>query len=289
MRTIGLAFALLVLAAAAPAPSAIDQLRTAAATGQAEAQYKLAQAYQGGKGVAADIEMAIMWYRRAALQGHALASDELGFALFAHGDRRAAMPYVEKAAARGDPRAFYLLGTAHFNGDLAPRDWPLAYAQTTRAAEAGLAAAKSNLAMMDQYLLPPDKAKANAVLATLPPVRNVAGLPPAPAPAAPPPPPPPPVVAAVAPPQPSPPVQAPPRRSGAWKVQLGAFGSADRAQTAWDALARKVTGLSALDRHIVEAGAVQRLQAWGLADRDDAQALCAKVRGTGGACLVIAP
>jgi TPR repeat protein len=286
--------ALLLLAAAAPAPSAIDQLRTAAAAGQAEAQYKLAQAYQGGKGVAADAEMAIMWYRRAALQGHASASDELGFALFAHGDRRAAMPYVEKAAARGDPRAFYLLGTAHFNGDLAPRDWPLAYAQTARAAEAGLAAAKTNLAMMDQYLLPPDKAKANAVLATLPPVRSVTGLAPASAPAPAAPPSSVAVAAAVAPPPPSPPVQAPPppampRRGGAWKVQLGAFGSADRAQAAWDALVRKVTGLSAFDRHIVEAGAVQRLQAWGLASQSDAQALCAKVRGTGGACLVIAP
>jgi cell division septation protein DedD len=292
-----LLLALMLATPAAPAaPTAIDQLRTAAATGDADAQYRLAQAYQAGKSVAADIEMAIMWYRRAAVQGHAMASDELGFALFAHGERRAAMPYVEKAAARGDPRAFYLLGTAHFNGDLAARDWPLAYAQTARAAEAGLAAAKTNLTMMEQYLLPPDRAKADAILATLPPVRRTVATA-APAPAQPAPAATPPVVAAapVAQASPAPTPRAPPprpaaaRKAGAWKVQLGAFGSAARAQTAWDKLVRKVTGLSALDRHIVDAGTVTRLQAWGVADRQEAQALCTKVRAAGGDCLAIAP
>jgi cell division septation protein DedD len=280
MRRLALLGLLILLTAAAPVvPSAIEAMRTAAGKGDADAQFRLAQAYQAGKGLAKDPAMAIMWYRRAVAQGHVLASDELGFALFAHGDRRVAMPYIERAAARGDARAFYLLGIAHFNGDLAARDWPLAYAQTARAAEAGLPAARANLQMMEQYLLSADRAKADIVMATLPPVRPVGGMPPAP-PAAP--------VAAVAPP-PIAPAPPPARPGGAWKVQLGAFGTADRARANWDRLTTKVRTLAGLDRHIVAAGKVQRLQAWGVANRADAQALCGNVKAAGGDCLVMAP
>lgn len=284
MKPLGLLLGFVLLVAAAPAPpSGIDALRTAASAGDAEAQYRLGQAYLLGKGVTQDADVAIMWYRRAYGQGHGPAGDELGFALFSHGERKAAMPFIERSAARGDPRAFYILGTAHFNGDLATRDWPLAYAQTVRAAEAGLAAAKANLAMMDQYLLPADRAKADIILATLPPLRRVAGAAaPAPAPtpaAAPSPPPPPPVVVAAAPP--------PPRPKGNWKVQLGAYNSADHARLAWGQLGKKVGTLASLDQKVVAAGAVWRLQAWGLASRSDAQALCGKIRATGGSCLML--
>ena len=288
MRVFGLLIGFFLLAAASPAPppSAIDTLRTAASAGDAESQYKLGQSYQLGKGVAQDPEMAILWYRRAFAQGHALAGDELGFALFSHGERKAAMPYIERAAARGDPRAFYLLGTAHFNGDLATRDWALAYAQTARAAEAGLPAAKANLAMMEQYLLPPDRAKADIILATLPPLRRVVGptiapppLPPAPVVAAAPAP----VVTAAAAPRPT-----TPRGGGSWKVQLGAYSSADHARLGWSRLGKKVGSLGALDQKIVAAGPVWRLQAWGLASRADAAAFCGKVRAAGDSCLMLA-
>ncbi|MBW8743230.1 MAG: sel1 repeat family protein [Sphingomonas sp.] len=160
------------MVAPARAASDLNALQARAQAGDAEAQFQMGEAYRAGKGVAADQEAAIMWYRRATAQGHIRASEELGFALFAHGDRREAMPYIEKAAARGEARAFYLLGTAHFNGDYASRDWPLAYAQTERAAAAGLPAAQKNLEVMDHYLLPADKAKADQILATLPVVRT---------------------------------------------------------------------------------------------------------------------
>jgi TPR repeat protein len=284
MKAIALLLGLVLLAAAAPAPppSGTDALRIAAAAGDAEAQYRLGQAYLLGKGIAQDADAAIMWYRRAYAQGHGPAGDELGFALFSHGERKAAMPFIERSAARGDPRAFYILGTAHFNGDLATRDWPLAYAQTLRAAEAGLPAAKANLAMMEQYLLPPDRAKADLILATLPPLRRVTGpATPAPAPApvsAPPPPPPPPVTIAAPP---------PPRAKGNWKVQLGAYGSADHAKLAWSQLGKKVGALGSLDQKVVAAGPVWRLQAWGLASGSEAEALCGRIRGAGGACLML--
>ena len=168
-RLMGVLLVAASLSAAAPAGAAPDlnTLQSRAQAGDAEAQFQMGEAYRAGRGVTADIETAIMWYRRATALGHIRASEELGFALFAHGDRREAMPYIEKAAARGEARAFYLLGTAHFNGDYATRDWPLAYAQTQRAAAAGLTAAQKNLQLMDHYLLPADKAKADQILGSV--------------------------------------------------------------------------------------------------------------------------
>lgn len=288
-------------AAAAPVPD-IQAIQAKAQAGDAAAEFQLGEAYRTGRGVAADPESAIMWYRRAAAQGHIRASEELGFALFAHGDRKEAMPYIEKAAARGEARAFYLLGTAHFNGDYVSRDWPLAYAQTMRAAAAGLPAAQRNLDLMDHYLLPSDKAKAQQILATLPTVRtgmaneSVAASPAQDGAA--------PVAAPVRPvaqtsarsstpraarsrPDTAP---APARASGgAWKVQLGAFGSASRAQDRWSSLKAKVPALAGYGSRVVAAGSVQRLQATGIASKADAQTLCAKVRASGGDCLVMAP
>jgi len=304
MKT-GLLVLLLVAGAAGigavPLASDIPALQARAQAGDADAEYQLAEAYRGGRGVPADPEMAIMWYRRAAGQGHIRASEELGFALFAHGDRREAMPYIEKAAARGEARALYLLGTAHFNGDYATRDWPLAYAQTMRAASAGLSAAQRNLDLMDHYLLPSDKTKAEQILATLPPIRTKAqaqaqeaaggatpiatstqtnAATPAPKVVKP--------MVAVKTPKPAP-VAPAPAPDGVWKVQLGAFGSADRAQERWKTLTAKVAGLGRYDRRLAAAGSVQRLQAGGIASKADAQALCTKVRAAGGDCLVLAP
>jgi len=302
------------LGAITPAGAAPDltALQAKAQAGDAEAQFQLGEAYRSGKGVPADPEAAIMWYRRATAQGHIRASEELGFALFAHGDRREAMPYIEKAAARGEPRAFYLLGTAHFNGDYATRDWPLAYAQTERAAAAGLSAAQKNLELMDHYLLPSDKAKADQILATLPSIRMTpvggAGALAVKAPPVP-------VQVATATPKPgkaakaakSPPApkaapaesaeggdkaglaEKPAKAGGEWKVQLGAFGSEDRARDRWKSLKAKVTDLGTYQLHIATAGSIQRLQAANIASKADAQALCKKVVAAGGDCLVIAP
>lgn len=310
------------LAMPAGAAPDLNALQAKAQAGDAQAQFQMGEAYRSGKGVAADPEAAIMWYRRATAQGHIRAGEELGFALFAHGDRREAMPYIEKAAARGEARAFYLLGTAHFNGDYTTRDWPLAYAQTERAAAAGLSAAQKNLELMDHYLLPADKAKADQILATLPTVRT------APAESAtavqtrsaPP------IQTAGALPKPAKPgktVPAPVVRTeaisaekpakakpatavadadvdtdttkkstkagGEWKVQLGAFGSEDRAHERWKTLRTKVAELGSYQQHVVAAGSIQRLQATNIASKGDAQALCKKVVAAGGDCLVMAP
>jgi TPR repeat protein len=312
----------------APSPGAASDLngtQAKAQAGDAEAQFQMGEAYRAGKGVTADPEAAIMWYRRATALGHIRASEELGFALFAHGDRREAMPYIEKAAARGEARAFYLLGTAHFNGDYATRDWPLAYAQTERAAAAGLSAAQKNLELMDHYLLPADKVKADQILATLPtvrtappegviapprsaaPVQTASALskPPKPAKAAKPVPAPTESADATAVDKPAKakPVKASAKETadndatvsaksvkagGTWKVQLGAFGSEDRANDRWKTMRAKVADLGAYQQTIVAAGSIRRLQAANIASKADADALCKKIVAAKGDCLVLA-
>jgi cell division septation protein DedD len=306
MKAVALALLLTIGTTAHAATPDMPALINKAQAGNADAEFQLAEAYRAGRGIAQDPEAAIMWYRRAAGQGHIRASEELGFALFAHGDRREAMPYIEKAAARGEARAFYLLGTAHFNGDFASRDWPLAYAQTMRAASAGLPAAQKNLELMGHYLLPEDRARADQILATLPAVRATAAAS-APAAAAPsrPAAAPAPVQAASVAPAPAKPVKAAPAREvaparaavadatpsagGPWKAQLGAFGSADRAHDRWKTLAAGVSSLGRYRQTVVAAGAIQRLQAANIASRADALALCKDIKSAGGDCLVIAP
>ena len=62
------------------------------------------------------------------------------------------MPYITAAAGRGDPRAQYLLGVAHFNGDLAAKDWHRAYALLTLANSAGLPQARAAMNQMDEFI-----------------------------------------------------------------------------------------------------------------------------------------
>ena len=57
-----------------------------------------------------------------------------------------------------------MLGIAHFNGDLAPKDWVRAYALMTLAQSAGLPQAAPALAQMDQYI-PMEQRQAAASLA----------------------------------------------------------------------------------------------------------------------------
>lgn len=298
-------FALLagaVLAGAAPAQpqpqSAGDPAKDAGT------QFAMGEAYRLGKGVAISRDQAISWYRKAAAQGHAGAQDALGIMLFTKGDRKTAIPLLQAAAQRGDVRALYILGTAHFNGDAVPRDYPRAYAEMRRAAAGGLPEAQRNLAKMEPYLTPDDRAKAVAILAG----RDLPAAP-GPAPTAAPPP----VTAqaavgqAAAPqPQPTPPapLPAPPTTAirpatvapvaakpvaGRWRVQLGAYATATRAENQWAVFVGRVAGLGPLHHVVTQAGDYWRLQADGLPDRAAADAMCKRVVAAGGACFALAP
>lgn len=131
---------------------AIKEWEGPAAQGDADAQFNLAQAYKWGKGVKQNLRKAEFYYGKAAAQGHLQASDEYGLLLFDRGEHAMAMPYIQAAAKRGDPRAEYLLAIASFNGDNVPKDWPRAYALMTLARNAGLPQAAPGLQQMDGFI-----------------------------------------------------------------------------------------------------------------------------------------
>ncbi|RXZ65522.1 SPOR domain-containing protein [Pelagerythrobacter rhizovicinus] len=132
--------------------AAVREWREPAAQGNPDAQFNMAQAYRLGRGVERDQQQAEAFYARAAAQGHIKAADNYGLMLFQAGRREEAMPYVLAASERGDPRAQYLLGIAHFNGDLVEKDWVRAYALLTLANSAGLPQANPAIRQMDEYI-----------------------------------------------------------------------------------------------------------------------------------------
>ncbi|MCT2558902.1 SPOR domain-containing protein [Tsuneonella sp. YG55] len=146
---------------------AVAEWRGPAARGDPDALFNLAQAYRLGRGVAEDLRQAEDFYARAAASGHLKAADNYGLLLFQDGRRQQAMPYVTAAAERGDPRAQYLLGIAHFNGDLVPKDWVRAYALLTLANAAGLPQAATAIGQMDDFVPLAQRQEAQELASTL--------------------------------------------------------------------------------------------------------------------------
>ncbi len=282
--------------------AAVAAWRSLAEAGDADAQFNMGQAYKLGRGVPADFDKAIEWFRKAAAQGHVRAEDNYGLLLFQQGKREQAMPYLQKSADRGETRAQYLYGTALFNGEFIAKDWVRAYAMMNRASAAGLPQASTSLAQMDMYIpaeqrqrglaLAGELAKqerASAVASILPPAGNAreakapkaAAKPiaPKPAPEAP--------KAPVAEKPVSPPAKPMPVQvaGGRWRVQLGAFSSESRAQAQWKTLSAKVGALSGLQRTLDTQGGITRLIAGPLRDQDQANTVCRAVKAAGSDCF----
>ncbi|GAA4778483.1 SPOR domain-containing protein [Novosphingobium ginsenosidimutans] len=133
-------------------PAAVQAWQVEASKGDADAMFNLGQAYKLGNGVKQDLAMAEALFGRAAALGHIQASDNYGLLLFQRGQRSQALPFIRAAADRGDPRAQYLLGIGHFNGDIVPKDWVRAYALVSLAQQAGLTLASSTLSQMDEQV-----------------------------------------------------------------------------------------------------------------------------------------
>jgi len=295
-------------------PRAITEWRPLAIAGDPDAQFNLAQAYKLGRGVPLDPALAESWFRKAALQGHLQAGDNYGLALFQAGKKTDALPWLEKSAARGEPRTQLVLGTMLFNGDGIPRDFPRAYALMTRASASGLQSAAQTLAQMDQYISPTDREKGTALAqryalqasSSTPPRETVAktggqssgriDVPPSriaetprptrvpptvtPAPAKPTPAKPAPAKAVAAKPAPKP---APVKVTGNWRVQLGAFRDQNNAETLWNTVRGKLRGAQPF---YPKAGGVTRLQAGGFASKADATRACSAARVP---CVIVAP
>ncbi len=132
--------------------TAIKAWQGPAAKGDADALFNLGQAYKLGRGVTRDLGKAEAYFGKAARLGHIAAADNYGIILFQTGRQQAAMPWLQSASDRGEPRAMYVLGIAAYNGDYAPKDWVRAYALITRAAASGLPQATASLATMNQTI-----------------------------------------------------------------------------------------------------------------------------------------
>ncbi len=306
----------------------IRQWRPLADRGDADAQYNLAQAYKLGRGVPVNLTLAEQWYERAAQQGHEQAGANLGLILFQNGQRQRAMPYIQRSADRGDPRAQYVYGTALFNGDVVARDAARAYAYMSRAAAAGLPPAVTQLREMEQHVSAEERSRGAQLAAAM--ERNapaaMASAEPAvtgPVTSAPPSRPrvaetqlppsrpsrQPPIERRVQPdftispqpdapaPRPQPPERvrrAPPAPSAPVAAASGGRWRVQLGAFSSDANARRAWGavagrLGGLRPIYARAGALIRLQAGPLANRAAADRACAAARNAGSACIPVAP
>lgn len=320
--------------------AAVKAWQGPAAKNDPDALFNLGQAYKLGRGVPKDLVKAEASYGKAARLGHIAAADNYGILLFQTNRQQAAMPWLQSAADRGEPRAMYVLGIAAYNGDYAPKDWVRAYALITRAAATGLPQAAASLATMNQTIplaqrqmgvslaseleqkaadargrdlaaadlggqgapvptaTPPAPAQGKPVPAgiekvDLPPSTSsepAAAYPPPPS-EPPAPPLPKPVPVKVASPKPAAPKAAAPKSapaaaSGAYRIQLGAFGVKANADALW----ARVRGRPEIAGHARQdiPGTVTRMLATGYS-QDSANRACAALKAGGLACLVVAP
>ena len=122
---------LLCLTFSAPQPAraeekSIEQLTDAAGKGDADAQYRLGQAYVRGLGVTKNLTKALEFIQQAADQGHAEAIGGVGY-FHAHGfgvkkDLAAAAEWFRKGAEKGGAKAQLNYGQALLNGRGIPMD-----------------------------------------------------------------------------------------------------------------------------------------------------------------------
>lgn len=133
-------------------PRAVTEWRPLAVAGDADAQFNLGQAYKLGRGVQQDLPQSAEWFRRAAAQGHLQAEDNLGLVLYELNRKDDALPWLQRSAERGEPRAQYVLAAELYNGERTSRDPVRAYAFMKRASDAGLQRASAALAQMDQNI-----------------------------------------------------------------------------------------------------------------------------------------
>jgi TPR repeat protein len=129
-----------------------EQVREAARTGDAAAQWLLGCMHGSGLGVVRDDEKALHWLRKAAAQGHPWAPDQIGMRyLTGEGvekDYAEAMRWFRKSADRGFPGGQLMIGRMHENGQGVPKDYAEALRWYRKAAEQYEAKAQNNIGWM---------------------------------------------------------------------------------------------------------------------------------------------
>jgi len=232
------------------AAEAVAIWKPLARTGDPEAQYRLAEAYQIGRGVPVDLRRARELYGRAARQCHAPAQASLALLDLAAGRREAALRLFRQAAANNEPRALAFYGLALFNGDGIPVDRRRGYALVQRSAALGWTDARATLSEMDVVMQVGASAQPQVTAAS-------------------------PVTAAPAPTRPA--------ASGDWRVQLGAFRRQGAPQELFAQLQPLLDGKQAF---YPAQGPLTALQVGSYSSRSAAQAVC-RALGPAQPCVVV--
>lgn len=140
--------------------SEVPQLKTRAEAGDIAAQMELARAYESGKGVSQNDELAAQWCRRAAEQGNPDAQNHLGtiyrMGIGVEKSKEEAVIWYRKAARQKYPTAMFNLGTAYYNGDGVRINDVLADAWFLLAQTNGSQSANDAVARMTTDLSPQD-------------------------------------------------------------------------------------------------------------------------------------
>ena len=131
--------------------NALLHFRKAAEQGHALSQFRLGVCYAQGNGVPQDYSEAVRWYTIAAEQGNWKAQTNLGVC-YEYGDGvpqnySEAIKWYTKAAEQGDAYAQFNMGRCYGNGDGVPQNYSEAVKWYMKAAEQGLADAQFNLGL----------------------------------------------------------------------------------------------------------------------------------------------
>jgi localization factor PodJL len=129
-----------------------EPLRTAAANGDARAQFEIAAIYTEGRAVTEDLAAAAVWYERAAAQGFAPAQYRLGN-LYENGrgvarDLQQARLWYQRAAEAGNRMAMHNLAALYASGELGKQEFDSAAAWFEQAARRGMRDSQFNLGML---------------------------------------------------------------------------------------------------------------------------------------------
>jgi len=129
-----------------------DELREAAAKGNARAQFEVAAIYGEGKALEQDFESAAIWYERSAAQGFAPAGYRLG-GLYENGqgvekNLELARLWYQRAAEAGNRMAMHNLASLYAGTEMGEQDFSSALEWFERAAKNNLTDSQFNLGML---------------------------------------------------------------------------------------------------------------------------------------------
>ncbi|WP_374624228.1 peptidoglycan-binding protein [Devosia sp.] len=135
-----------------PAGVGPQELLTAAASGDARAQFEVAAIYTEGRAVPEDLRAAAIWYERAAIQGFAPAQYRLGN-LYENGrgvtkDVEQARLWYQRAAEAGNRMAMHNLAALYAGGGLGTQQFDAAAKWFEEAASRGMKDSQFNLGML---------------------------------------------------------------------------------------------------------------------------------------------